>query len=85
MSTPVEKLAATQIHLCQACGQNRADIAVVNLLTAETDIQCYPCHVAMMTAVIAEVAATATAEGGLPGDSGVETAMEAARAALADS
>lgn len=83
MSTPPEKLAASVGHMCQACGETIADVAIVNLRTGETDIQCYPCHVAMMTAVVAELAATVTAEGGEPGDSGVEAAMEAARAALA--
>lgn len=83
MSTPPEKLAASIGHLCQACGESIADIAVVNLRTAETDIQCYPCHIAMMTAVIAEVAASQPSDDDSDPTEQARRAVEAATAALA--
>lgn len=83
MSTPVEKISESIGHDCQTGCGSRADVVLVQLATGEADVMCQPCLVAMMTAAIAELAGTAAAEGGVPGDSGVEAAMEAARAALA--
>lgn len=55
MSNPVEKLEQSIGHMCQTGCGNRADVVLVQLATAETDILCQPCHATMMLAVISQL------------------------------
>jgi len=83
MSTPVEKLAGSIGHDCQSGCGNRADVVMVQLATGECDILCQPCLVAMMTAVISEVAATVPDGELWDPETAAIAAVEAASAALA--
>lgn len=83
MSTPPEKLAASIGHLCQSGCGNLADVAMVQIATGETDVLCQVCLAAMMTAVIAEVAASVPASQLADQADAVLAAQQAATAALA--
>jgi len=83
MSTPPEKLAESIGHDCQSGCGNRADVVLVQLATGECDIFCQPCLVAMMTAVISEVAAQEPDRPEFDPDAAAQAAVEAAHAALA--
>lgn len=83
MSTPTEKLAESIGHQCQTGHDTLADVVLVQLATGETDILCQPCLVAMMTAVIEQVAAGVPDTTAQDTIAEVDAAMEAARVALA--
>lgn len=83
-ATPIEKLAESIGHQCQTDCGNLADVVIVQLATGETDIMCGPCHLAMMTAVMQEVAQLADIDGQASDvASAAQLAADAAAAALA--
>ena len=83
MSTPPDKLAESIGHMCQTDCGTRADVVMVQLATGECDILCQPCLVAMMTAVLAEVAQSPEAAAAIDTTEAARLASEAATAALA--
>lgn len=83
MSTPPEKLAASIGHGCQNDHGVLADVAVVQLATAVTDVLCQPCLLMMMVAAASAVPGLMEALEPTPADQAATDAMAAAHAALA--